>query len=96
MVPPDPVQARVKVLEAVRAPVDWLPEIALAPDQPPEAVQEVALVEDQVSVDAAPLATEVGFAVSDTVGTGGGGGAPDTVTVADVLVLPPAPVQVRE
>jgi hypothetical protein len=59
---------------AVSAPVDWLPEVALAPDQPPEAVQEVALVEDQVSVEDAPFATDVGFAASDTVGTGGGGG----------------------
>ncbi len=40
--------------------------------------------------------TEVGFAVSDTVGTGGGGGVPDTMTVAEVLELPPGPVQVRE
>jgi hypothetical protein len=68
-----------------------LPEGALRPDQPPEAVQEVAFVEDQVSIEAPPFATDVGFAVSDTVGTGG-----DTVTVADVLALPPEPVQVRE
>jgi hypothetical protein len=51
----------------------WLPEVALLPDQPPEAAQEVALVEDQVSVDDPPLATDVGFAASDTVGTGGDG-----------------------
>ena len=73
------------------APVDWVPEVALAPDQPPEAVQEVALVEDQVSVEDPPLATDAGFAASDTVGTGG-----DTVTVADALALPPEPEQVRE
>jgi hypothetical protein len=86
---------RVKLPLAVSAPVDWLPEVALVPDQPPEAVQEVALVEDQVSVEAPPLATEVGFAASDTVGTGGGGAdAAVTVTVADALALPPAPVQV--
>jgi hypothetical protein len=34
-------------------------------------MQEVALVEDQVSVDDPPLVTEAGFAASDTVGTGG-------------------------
>ena len=90
--PPAPVQVRVKLPFAVRAPVDWLPEVALVPDQPPEAVQEVALVEDQVRVEAPPLVTEVGFAVSETVGTGG---AAVTVTVADALALPPAPVQVR-
>lgn len=59
-----------------------------APDQPPEAVQEVAFVEDQVSIEDPPLTTEVGFAVSDTVG--------DTLTVADALALPPGPVQARE
>ena len=84
------------MLDVVSAPLDWLPEIALVPDHAPEAVQEVALVEDQVSVEDAPLAIEVGFAVSDTVGTGGGGGMPDTLTVVDLLALPPEPVQVRE
>ena len=84
------------MLELVNAPLDWLPEVALLPDHAPEAVQEVALVEDQVSVEDAPLATDAGFAASDTVGTGGGGGIPDTVTVTEVLALPPEPVQVRE
>jgi hypothetical protein len=73
-----------------------LPEVALAPDHAPEAVQEVAFVEDQVRVEDAPFAIDVGFAVSDRVGTGGGGGVPDTVTVADALALPPEPVQIRE
>ena len=54
------------------------------------------MVEDQVRVEDPPLTTDVGFAASDTVGTGGGGGVPDTVTVADALALPPEPVQVRE
>jgi len=98
LVPPEPVQARLKVLVLVKATVDWLPEVALVPVHPlaPEAVQEVALVEDQVSVEVAPFATEVGFAASDTVGAGGGGGVPGTVTVADALAPPPEPVQVRE
>ena len=78
---------------AVSAPVDWLPpEGVLVPDQPPEAVQELASVEDQVSIEDPPYATDVGFATSDTVGVGGG----DTVTVADALPLPSEPVQVRE
>ena len=76
---------------AVSGPVDSLPEVALGPDQAPEAVHEVAFVEDQVSVEEPPFAIDVGFAVSDTVGTGGS----ETVTVADALALPPAPVQVR-
>ena len=75
------------------APVDWVPpEVALSPDQAPEAAQELAFVEDQVSVEDAPFATDGGFAASDTVGVGGG----DTVTVADALALPPGPLQVRE
>ncbi len=45
-----------------------MPETALAPDHAPEAEQEVASVEDQTSVEDAPLATDAGFAASDTVG----------------------------
>ena len=76
--------------------MDWLPEVALVPDQLPEAVHAVALVDDQVNVEEAPLAIDVGFAASDSVGNGGGGGVADTATVADALALPPAPVQVSE
>ena len=72
------------------APVDWLPEVAKVPDHAPEATQEVASVDDQVSVEEPPLVTIVGFAASDTVGTG------TTVTVTEVLALPPEPPQVRE
>jgi hypothetical protein len=61
------------------------------PLQPPEAVQEVALVELQVSVDVPPLAIVVGLAVNVEVGRG----AIVTVAVAAVLV-PPAPAQVNE
>jgi len=56
----------------------------------------VAFVEDQVRVEDAPFATDIGFAVSDTVGTGGGGGVLGTVTCADALRPPPDPEQVRE
>lgn len=68
----------------------------MLPDHAPEAAQELALVDDQVSVEDPPLTTDVGLATSDTVGTGGGGGMPDTMTVVEVLALPPEPVQVRE
>ena len=77
-------------------PVDSLPEVALAPDQAPEAVQELAFVEDQVSDEDPPFATDAGFAASDTVGVGGGDGVSDTVTVTVALALPPEPLQVRE
>jgi hypothetical protein len=60
------------------------------PDHAPEAAQELALVEDQVSVVALPLATVLGLALSVRVGAG-----EVTVTVADCAALPPAPVQVK-
>ena len=76
---------------AVSAPVDSLPEVGLVPDQAPEAAQESAFVEDQVSVEDAPFTTDGGVAASDTVATEG-----NTVTVTVALALPPEPVQVRE
>jgi hypothetical protein len=48
------------------------------------------LVEDQVRVEDPPLVSDVGLAVSDTVGAGG-----MTVTVAEALPVPPGPVQAR-
>jgi hypothetical protein len=74
----------------VSAPVGCVPLTDLVPDQAPEAVQEVAFVDDQLIVDALPLSTELGFALRATVGTGA-----LTDTVADCAALPPAPVQVR-
>jgi hypothetical protein len=71
--------------------VDCVPLVALLPDQPPEAVQAVALVEDQVKVAAAPLLTVLGAAERLTVGEG-----VLTDTVADCVALPPAPVHVSE
>jgi hypothetical protein len=68
----------------------------MAPDHAPEAVHDVASVDDQVSVDEPPLVTEVGLAVSDTVGAEGGGREPATVTCAEALESPPRPVQVME
>lgn len=62
---------------AVSAPLDSLPETSLAPDHAPEATQESAWVDDQARVEVPPLATDVGFAASDTVGAGGGGTEPD-------------------
>jgi hypothetical protein len=52
----------------VSAPVDRVPLVALLPDQPPEAVQAVALAEDQVRVEAPPEATVLGAALMLTVG----------------------------
>jgi hypothetical protein len=65
------------------------PVIGCDPLHPPDAVQEVALVADQVRADLAPLFTVLGFAARLTAG-----GVLVTETVADWLALPPAPVQV--
>ena len=69
----------------------YVPLVAWLPDHVPAAAHEVALVEDQVKVEPLPLDTLVGFALIETVG----GGVAATVTVADWLAVPPAPVQVK-
>ena len=55
---------------AVSAPVEDEPLAPFAPDQAPEAVQAVALVDDQFSAELLPLATVLGLAVKVTVGAG--------------------------
>ena len=74
----------------MRAPVDCEPFTALVPDQAPEAVQEVALAEDQLSVALPPLAIALGPTLKLTVGVGD-----FTETVVDCAALPPGPVQVK-
>lgn len=78
------------LVAAVKFPVVRLPLVASDPLQPPDAEHDVAFVEDQVRVEAAPLATVAGLADRVTVGAG-----VFTVTVADWVALPPLPVQVR-
>jgi hypothetical protein len=90
------VQERLKALVLVSAPVDALPDVGRAPDHAPEAMQDVAPVVDQLMVDDPPLATDVGLAEMETVGTVGGAGVPVTVTAADALALPFDPLQVSE
>ena len=68
--------------------MEVLPFAACAPLQAPEPLQAVALLEVQLSVEAAPLATAAGLALKLTVGT------TLTVTLAAGLV-PPGPLQVR-
>jgi hypothetical protein len=62
----------------------------LAPAQAPEAMQDVALVADQVSIELLPLVIVLGPAEKLTVGAGF-----VTDTVADWVALPPVPVQLR-
>ena len=69
--------------------MDCEPLRPLEPLQPPEAVQEVALALDQVSVEAPPVFTLLGAALNVIIGA-----LLETVTVADCVADPPAPVQV--
>jgi hypothetical protein len=71
--------------------VDCEPLKDLTPDQAPVAVQEVALVDDQVKVAALALATVLGLAGRLTVALG----CALTVTVADCAALPPVPLHVK-
>jgi hypothetical protein len=71
------------------APVDHVPLVACGPLQPPVAVQSVAFVEDQVSVDIPPPAMVLGEALNVTVG-----GVAVTTTSVDCVVVPRGPVQV--
>jgi hypothetical protein len=91
LVPPVPLHVKEYELGVVIPPVLCVPLAARAPFQLPDAVQDVALVELHVSVEALPLTTDVGLAVSVIVG------AATTVTVAvAALLVPPAPAHVRE
>ena len=76
---------------AVSAPVDCEPLTGLVPDQPPEAVQEVALVEVHVNVELPPLATVLGLAPRLTVAVFFG----LTVTFVDWAAVPPSPLQLK-
>jgi hypothetical protein len=89
--PPVPVQVSLYVAFAVSDPVDCDPLKALEPDQAPEAVQAVALLDDQDNVAPLPLATVLGLAPNVTVAVGWG----LTVTVVDWTAVPPVPVQVN-
>jgi hypothetical protein len=60
----------------------------LAPDQAPEAVQEVALVADQFNVALLPLVIALGPTLKMTVGA-----VALMDTVADWAAVPPGPVQ---
>jgi hypothetical protein len=84
VVPLAPEQVNVKVPVALSAAVTTLPPVDCAPLQAPDAVQAVALVEDQVSVVVPPVVTLVGLALSETVGAAAGG-----VDEGGVLEEPP-------
>jgi hypothetical protein len=60
------------------------------PDQPPEAVQALALAPHQIKVELAPLSMVLGWAIKLMVGAGA-----VTEMVADCATLPPGPSQVK-
>jgi hypothetical protein len=89
------VQLNVKVAVLLSAPVDSVPEVGFEPLHPPEAVHEVASVDDHDSIVEPSTTTEVAAASRVTVGIGGG--EPLTVTVAlRIGLVPPAPVHCIE
>ena len=71
------------------------PLTAFVPDHAPAALQAVALVEDHVSVELRPAATELGLALIVTVGAVAAVGVPVTVTVVEWVAEPIGPLQVR-
>ena len=89
--PSVPVQVSAYVALAVRAPVDCEPLTGLVPDQAPEAVQEVALVEVQLNVELPPLATVLALAAMLTVAVF----FALTVTFVDWAAVPPSPLQLK-
>src|SRR5215475_13382718 len=90
VVPLAPSQVRVNVVVVLSAPVLALPLIPLLPDQPPEAVQLLALLADQLSVEADPLLTAPGLALIETAGAAGpAGGTSCPVAVRAWEVSPP-------
>jgi len=96
VLPPELVQVSVYALVVPSAPVGSLPANALLPDQAPDAVHDVASLDDHVSSEVPPLETLAGLAPKMTDGFGGGGGEFWTVTIVVCVVAPPDPVQVNE
>ncbi len=97
-VPPGPVQVMVNVVVDVMFVIVRFPDVACDPLHwllagEAEALQLVALVDDQVKVDEPPFATFVGLAANVMTGVGGGGAF--TVTVMPCVTDPPGPLHDR-
>lgn len=67
-VPPLPVHVKVNVLVPDKDPVDSEPAADRGPDHAPDAVHDVAALDDQRSTEAAPTLTAGGSASSETAG----------------------------
>jgi hypothetical protein len=87
--PCGPVQVNVKVDFSDSGPLDCVPLIAFLPDQAPEATQDSASSENQVSVEAPPGLTVVGVALRTIAGADRA-----TEIVVDCVTDPAGPVQV--
>jgi hypothetical protein len=83
LAPPGPVQVNAKVEFVVSAPVLRVPLGAKVPLHPPEAVQEVALAEDQVSVAEPPASIAVLDASREATGSAVTGAEPPQADRAD-------------
>jgi hypothetical protein len=68
LIPPGPVHVKENTVVVVNTPVLCVPLPVSAPLHPPEALQDVALVEVHVSVAESPAAIVVGDALIDTAG----------------------------
>jgi hypothetical protein len=75
--PPAPEQLSVYNESALSGPTASVPEVAFVPVQEPDAVHEVASVDDQVSVAVEPEATDAALAAKLTVGAVTMGSAED-------------------
>jgi len=88
--PPAPMHVKSKSVVTASEAEPCEPLVPNVPDQPPAAVQKLALVEFHVNVVELPIPTEEGTAVSVTVG-----GEAVTSTVIDRLEEPPGPLQLK-
>jgi hypothetical protein len=68
-----PEQVSVNMRLVVSGPISSLPLVALPPDHPPEAIQELVLDDDQVTVNDAPAGIVASLAAIEIVGGGAGG-----------------------
>jgi hypothetical protein len=89
-------QDSVYVLSVVRGPTCSLPDVSRTPVQLPDAVHEVAFVEDHVSVIVSPHSIVVALAERDVVGGGGGGGGGGVVPPPPEPPPPPQPAIAKD
>src|SRR5262249_34454537 len=90
VVPLAPLQVSVKVVVLLKAPVLTLPLVPSLPDHPPQALQLVALLEDQLRVELPPAVRVAGLADRLTVGLADGAVSTAMLKGASELELTPS------